>query len=453
MTIPMFVTAALFFHGFRGIITSHNMAVKAIVFVMPWSGLFINLGPTLQISDVLVAFYALIILFLRPNLIKLPKWILFLVAFVFMSIISALISMSKGVSYQISVANWAVSAEGRLATQVFKYTMWTCFLIIICSVKNYLKLESVSRTLVISIAVLSVLGLVQFFVFLLFGIDLFPIGHEQRTAIISGNIRITSFAGEPKGFATTLAVGISLLLFLNKDLSFNRSTRLSLLFLFFTCLILTASSSGFFLFFVVCVFFIISKLGQKNLSQISCVSSSISIFFGVMFFFFYLGSTTDILSPLSYRETYGIIDIIHYQTVERFRLDDTDAVYISYFLNNPDRMIFGLGLGLGYTEAMSYIPSHQEYYMFNTVMPPKSGVIEVFVASGVLGMLLFSLGLGFSVVTSTSDRDLQKMRLRELQYLSLGLIMMLSLRMYDAFLILTILTLLYCMGRKISVRI
>lgn len=417
-------------------------AIPVVICLLPWGALELNFGASVLPAELIAIVGTTSALVKRDFKLVLPTWARYIACFLLLSTLIGLFNLVDAMPFQTKSGSPAQNGIGRLAVQLFKWTFWVLFACNIWMWRKEINPVRIFRLYIASVALLSILGVAQFMIFTATGYDLFPLqALDGGSAFIGSNMRVTSFAGEPKRFATSLVIALIVLWTLWPILKIRRMTRIGLVTLFTSCLLLTGSSSGFFTFFAAGSIVMLMRLLPAPLSGQASQTAGFISFVSVAAFYFFLSMNFDPESLADNRPINGILDMVRYQTIERIQLDDTDAVYLSYFWDNLDRLALGMGLGLGHMEAMGHIPPHQRWYMDGSTMPPKSGVVESLVDAGLIGMMLFATGVSHLVSAGSSTAGLTIHHRKRIQAMGLALVVVLALRTYDLFLILCILSL------------
>lgn len=416
--------------------------IALVLALTPFGAVELNVGASMLPSEFVALVTVVSGIVARRGLLEVPPWGRLIFAFLLLSSIVGLFNLMDGTPYQ-AIGSDLQNGVGRIATQLAKWTIWILFILYFWSVRHLLDPAFLFRAYLMSIVLLASLGLLQFFVYRVTGIDIFPINREEGfTALLGETMRVTSLAGEPKRFASSLVTAIVVLFALGPMIPVRSWTRRAMVALLVSCLLLATSSSGFFTIAAAGIVLLVLLNSRVPFSGPAVRTITTLAVLMIACAYFSMAAITDLIAPHVSRSVEGLVDIIRFQTLDRLRLDDTDAVYVTFFVDNPEQLLFGVGLGLGHTSAMEYIPPHQQYYMSGTVMPPKSGVVEALVASGVLGLLLFGRAMSWIVVQGEGQSRLTPMRKLRLQSAGVALIVVASMRSYDFFTILCLLTLL-----------
>lgn len=416
-------------------------SIALVVFLLPFGLLRINMGATLSLAEVTAAFTSAST-FLRFNdKVELPRWLKYYFIFLNLSVFVGLISLAKGLPFSTVPQAWSANGIGRILIQYLKFLLWAFFCLAIWNKRAHINYIIIIRYYLYATTVLCILGIIQLLLIQTTGFNLFPLnGLEDGIATIGNSVRITSMAGEPKRLAMTIVVAFTTIIAFSRVLKLRKGYLYLMIGLYTLTLALTLSSSGFFTLFISLFLYFFFKTLNRPLRKKTHLSTCLFALIAIAFCFIVVIQTNSTRGTQYKMEDSNILELIEAQTIGRFKLDDTDSVYSDYFNKNPERILFGVGLGLGHMAAMDLIPQEQQYYMFGTTMPPKSGVMEAVIDSGAFGLLFLGISLYFLAYPNTLKvRRSNKFEI-SYQYFTLSMIVIFALRQYDIFSILILFT-------------
>lgn len=377
--IYFLIVVILFYYVFKSTIDLFHV----LIFVMPFQSWRYDVGLSITAFQIvlvlLIAINSLNNNYKRKNIFNFYNPFLVLYLF-YVAILTIIISVFF-ISYSTSDGGFFRST-GRFLSQIFLY--FTILLMVPISfnyVNSFEKLLSYFKIWIISLLVLSFLGLIQFFVYTYFSLDLFPIAVKGNGSIRSGLwsnsdlviFRINSLGGEPKGFSMSLILGYFIISIFN-DLNFNFfKYDKSLKFIFLILAFISLSTSAIVLFFLLYFINLFLLPGKDRYRKI----------------FLFLFSTIFLL--LIFIQIPLLNELIKDRLLERDLLrEDYDATIQNFLLHNPIFLIFGTGLGNVHFLAKDYIPIEYMYYMENSIFVAKSGYLRIVSELGLIGALFFS---------------------------------------------------------------
>jgi len=266
-------------------------------------------------------------------------------------------------------------------------------------------LSRLSRTYLLSLLILSLIGWVQLGVWLASGSNILPLdlllsvrasslgaAHSLRAGVVhfrgTAILRMNSLAGEPKYFGQSLALGLILLQVGWDEALRARKTRvrtLGLWFLFFLTMLATLSTSGFYLWLLGTATYLVLRLTpylsrslphRRKLASIGAPAVLIGV--GVLFVFLYNPTLRHTLTALA-----------RMRTVSRSPLEDFDQAIFRFLRHSPKRALVGTGVGNANLYAMPYLPPFARAYAQNTAFAAKIGILRIVSETGILGLLIF----------------------------------------------------------------
>lgn len=413
----------------------------AVAFV-PWAALDAELGISLKVSElvtlVLLGKYALSGRWRPERMPGIGYFLLFLLA----SLALAVITIQWGPEVPPFAGGSPMrNGYGRVLTTLIKVVILFGFLILLFSERRTVRPMLLLKTYVYSCLVLAMLGLLQFVVFSVTGVDIFPIGmfsSDGRSGyvLIAGELqlRVSSFGGEPKGLGQSLAIGLALLMVFGRMLGFAANRKRIAAALLFVVIVLTNSSSAFIVLLIVAGFTYVFSRRAVPFPRGVVTFLVLGISLGITGIYYGIAATTDTLAPIEYPQIDTFLESIQYKLTERVRLDDTDSLIMESFVGDIPGMVFGRGLGLVHHYAYVFIPPHMERYLWGSIVPPKSGVGLFLGHAGLLGIMLIAL----FVASLIPSRELlgrfsapsHVSIVKGAQALSFGLLAALMLRLY-----------------------
>lgn len=265
-------------------------------------------------------------------------------------------------------------------------------------------IEAIGKAYILGCVALSVIGLGQVAVWYATGANPLPIGLINSLAggrdadvLRSGQFewdgsmvyRMNSLGGEPKDLGQGLVVGVLILwagnLLLNRHVG-RRTTVVSALLLLSVFLTQSTSAyallaagvlTGVFASFVMSAR--ISKAAKRRV-ETYCVAGLTIALGGLLFVDTQrLGTIGEQIGDLMQERTTG----------RETYIEDADETVLSFLADQPRYAIFGTGMGTTHLFAMPYLPTKYAYYMQDTTLPFKSGILKIIAETGAIGLLLF----------------------------------------------------------------
>lgn len=366
--------------------------IEAILFLTPFRAIALNLGLSFTVSEVITILGIGVFLIVRGKReIVFSKAILPYLVYCVIS--TVLLSVLFVDAIPVKQGN-IMREEGRFLVQIILNILpvYGLLFLIVNYVKTYDQVIRGLRAFLSGITVLVALGLLQFLVFKVANIDLFPLGSytgNTRTSVfdvvagLSGWIRICSLGGEPKGLAAIAAVGLGTLLVLGKFLP-NTVKRYSIkAWVFALTLILTLSTGGILLGALLTM---LAFLFRITLSRINWNWTRLSVFLpatGILIISLrYFAYIEEVFQSRIINRIYGV------DSATAGGVEDFDQTILAFLKDQPEWAIFGTGWGNVHNLAQQYIPSEFAYYMQDTIFVAKSGYLKVVSESGGVGLLL-----------------------------------------------------------------
>ncbi|RWK60435.1 hypothetical protein [Mesorhizobium sp.] len=422
------------------------------VFFLPWGALTPDVGVNLPISKVLFLFLALkYSLHGRFGLNQIPHTKI-IALFTFIGIVSGFFTLAIA-DLGIEFAGGDLRNGGlrvAISTITFLLSLLPFALLFARGVQH--DITALLRTYVISVAILCVIGIVQYAVFRVLGTDILPIGllsvgdEAQRSGMLSFrgelDLRPSSLAGEPKVLALFAAsAGIILVAFGQKIFATQR-VRLCVFALALCIVYLTQSTSALIALPIGLGVYLVLKTLGRPLSSGAVLAVYLGAFSCMLVIYLSNVTSSPANSPfmvtdmpsISVEETNSVRDLFYQRTLGRIEVEDMDWVIIKSFLADPSSMILGRGFGLGHLTVDRYIPDALRHYMEGRVIAPKSGVTYFLVNGGIVMMVLMAIYLAkLTPVPLRIAPGLDSRRdifVRAAQLAMVPLILMMILRVY-----------------------
>ncbi|MDD5202068.1 MAG: hypothetical protein PHH41_02885 [Sulfurimonas sp.] len=354
-----------------------------LIFLLPFNQIFINVGLNLYAYQFILIL--LIVLHLKKTKILFigNKTIVLFISYVIIS--TAIISAFFITSF-LPLGGFFRS-EGRFIAQIILYLLTFSFIpISYLYISNFMDILKYFKIFFISLIVLSILGWIQFFIYNMTNIDIFPL------AIIDGNIRsgvdvmldmlifrMSSLGGEPKGLAISLSIGVITMHTFNyyQIKFFKYDTLIKILFL--SALLETLSTSGMVLSIILYIVFLVLTL-KMNIKKMNIKKIIVSLMFLV-------GVLIIIIQNQLFFQT-----MIEHRILDRdIANEDFDAPIKTLLIDRPQWLLFGSGLGNIHNLAFQDIPQETAHYMSNTIFTAKSGYLKLVSELGLIGFGLFFL--------------------------------------------------------------
>lgn len=382
------------------VLTRRMRYIEAVVFLAPFRAIALNIGLSFTATEVLVILgIGFLLLFRPPEKIRLVGSIL---PYLFYCVIST-VFLSLFVIDAIPVKQGNIlREEGRFLVQIVLNILpvYGLLFLIINYIHSQAELIKVLKAFIMGVTVLVSLALLQFVVFKGVGLDLFPLGSytgSNRSSVfkaveqLGGWIRVCSLAGEPKGLAAIIAVGVAVLILAGRFLPGLFSWYRVKAWVFCAVLILTLSTGGIVLggLLVVTAFGFRLLFSRYNWNFIR---PSVLLPF--------------VLIAAVVVRAYGVVAaIVQNRLVSRIAgdskytgggVEDFDQTIMAFLTDNPWWIVTGSGWGNIHNLSHKYIPSQFAYYMQDTIFVAKSGYLKIVSENGLIGVLLL---LFFEAVT------------------------------------------------------
>lgn len=393
-----------------------------LFFVTPFLNWSFDIGLNLTMFQIITIILIVITLI---NNINEKKYLLItekpLIFFILYMIISTIFISNFIIENYMDLGSFTRN-EGRFIGQII---FWLILFSIIPIMKNYINsfsdIYNYLKIYINALILLIILGWIQFSIFSVTGTDIFPLYVKDGHSVsgIWGYMdeqvfRVSSLGGEPKGFALSLTVGFFIIQIFNKqNIKFYKYDGTIKILMVIT-IIATLSTSGFVMFIILYFVYMIYSfkffgLGKLNLKKIIKL---LSLFIIILFI---LNKNSQVFSTI-YQEK--ILD-------RNITSEDYDAPIQKMFLDKPQYLLFGSGVGNIHNLAAQYIPQEYLHYMKDNIFVAKSGYLRIISELGLLGMFLF-LNFNFLLILSVYRSKIIK---KEYIFILIG-IMIISLFAY-----------------------
>ena len=365
--------------------------IEAGVFMLPFRSISFDYGLSFSIGQLLCVFALGQLLLVRPKRLRFDgPFLLFIGYCTLATVVISLLFMDY---IEVKGGNF-LREDGRFIAQlVLKlFFVFGTIFTVYSYATDVTKLRRILKCLLHGIALLGLLGVVQFLVFKVTGTDIFPIADLSRTdggrtsvfdtfSGLAGWLRVNSFGGEPKGLAAIVAVGTGLLLMARSaSLRIIKQPLLLAATLAVVC-VLTLSTGGIALCaaMIACFVLLTLLINRYNWNPLRPLI---------------LGP---LLAALVLTVRFGdfLGELFQQRFVDRFQgehtsggVEDFDQTILAFLTDNPEWVVFGSGWGNIHNLTQDYIPGMFAYYMANTVFVAKSGYLQLISENGVVGALL-----------------------------------------------------------------
>lgn len=217
---------------------------------------------------------------------------------------------------------------------------------------------------------ISILGIVQWIIFWIFKVDLFPMDRGYPLSVVTDYgkfIRATACLGEPKQLAKFTTLGVCLELFYEKYKRGKINIKIIAIHVFAT--FASASTTGVLMVGTGIVLYIYMKTSKKGIGAIGILA-------GIILF------------VSAFRIPF-VADKIFFRMNEWGEipmLEDCDTAVVRWLIANPIYSIFGVGLANTVGYAYDYIP-HGSPWIANYPFTLRRGIIQYVGESGIVGVL------------------------------------------------------------------
>jgi hypothetical protein len=349
-------------------------AFYILLFTLPLKNFYIYIVTSMEVWKFLSLFF--IMLYLYSWLMNISRKndkflaiLLLLLAYVILTTVVNYFLIPEG-AYNIITGGF-FKAEGRPITQIIYFCILLSLILIPYYFLKEADVKTVLRTVLYSAILVSILGVVQFLIVQLTGINIFPIhaidGTSHSGYLLQSIFRVNSIIGEPKHLAMFMVVAISILLFSDvNNVRLIKYKKISL-FLFAFNLVFAFSTTGYALIMIVLLFYL-------YISNIRLILFLAPLMLIISFFL------------INFNESF-IMQGVSAQTA-RIGLEIQDKSVLTYLKEEPLHAIIGTGLGNIHHYSSQYIPTG--YPIFKD-FPYKanSGLLFMMADYGLIGVFIF----------------------------------------------------------------
>ena len=359
---------------------------QVFIFFLPFAQLSYDIGLTIYLYQIILFLLMLAVLLSYRTIIFVNTTMYLYLLYIVVA--TTLISIFAIDEY-LDLGNYFRS-DGRFISQISLYLlMFSATLVSHHYIRKNVSFLPYFKIYIVSVAVLSLLGVIQVIMFHFTGNDVFPLsivgGIEREPAIFGRTIglyifRMSSFAGEPKSLAVHVIAAYFILQVFNynKIHLFPLDNKLKILFL--GALFATFSTGGYVLFVIIFTALMVMRLFTSkaiafhSINKNTIYGFTMLLFIGFIWLIFY-----DFLSIVFQNR---ILDRSLFS-------EDFDYVVMSFLINNPNWLYFGSGLGNIHNLSFEYIPENYLYYMGDAIFVAKSGYLRLLSEVGIVGFILF----------------------------------------------------------------
>jgi hypothetical protein len=276
--------------------------------------------------------------------------------------------------------------KGRYIVSILKFFLFNISPILLLPklIKKPSQIISSLTSYLTGIKILCFLGALQFCVYYLFGFDFLPYGLTKDNEVLSatedlifsnlGFLRISSLGGEPKGFAVSLVIGITMFVLANIANIEIKNSRIWLFFMFIV-FIFTLSTSGYILILLPLSFLFFTSLYNFHKNSFKKALALIILIFLISF---------------SWDFIYTILEARVFSRQSQLLTEDIDESVIDFLFSQPIYLFFGTGLGNIHQYSIKFISDN---YLFNLrlgeVFVSRYGYLKIISESGIIGFILF----------------------------------------------------------------
>jgi hypothetical protein len=379
--------------------------LAVLAFLVPWYGLRTEVGVGILPAQIVAIALALKYVACGRLSVKGLPGVGYLLALIVAGSVAALITfatLSAGSSYSGGAMR---NGMLRFCVALISFLLSLFPVALAYGARSALDPVLVLRAYVAGVLMLSVIGLAQFAVWHATAWDPLPIGlfladpDGVRSGMLQQGsfsfLRVSSLGGEPKSLGQSIVAAL-LILFTLRHKIMLKTRRLPIYVVLGAVLIMTASTSAFLTFLAGFLIVLAFRVVRKPLRQ-TTITWAITIFALIVMAVYFAQVSSQglphVIDPTA-SQSPSAVELLRQRTIERVEVEDSDFVILSSFIHDSAGIMLGRGFGLGHLLAEPFIPEQLAYYMKDTVIAPKSGVVLMLVAAGVPGLLLFSCMLG-----------------------------------------------------------
>lgn len=397
-----------------------DLAVPA--FLQPWFALTPNVGLNLPLSKLL--FGILIFKYLLHGRFDPIKSSLFLIYMLLLAsgLCAATVSLSVTGSGVEFVGGGFRNGWLRVFVAAMSLTLSFAPMFLLLAKGIDIPSRFLIRCICISLLTLCLIGICQFAVFVVTGIDMLPLGlfmgaEDAQTGMlaIGGSlyIRPGSLAGEPKSLGIGACVLLLMLITMGRQIFPSKFNRYFAGAGGLLTILLTQSTSAFIsLCLGSAVYLALRSVGRplRNGEIVSLYTAGAVVILSV---FLTRVSSIDTLG-LSAQEVAtpdSFVSLLQSRTLDRLEVEDFDVIILKSMLDDTQSMILGKGLGLAHLFTSDYIPDVWRYYMQDRIIFPKTGLTFYLASGGIFSVFLFVMLMAAMTPGAQRSGDLLDRRL------------------------------------------
>ncbi|WP_192361930.1 hypothetical protein [Mesorhizobium mediterraneum] len=399
-----------------------DLAVPA--FLLPWFALTPDIGFSLPLSK--IVFAVLIIKYLVHGRFDPVKSSIFLIYILLLAsglgaASFALWETSSGVEF---VGGAFRNGWLRVFVTAVSLTLGFAPIFLLLAKKVDIPFHFLIRCICISLLTLCLIGIFQFAVFVITGIDILPLGlftgaeaEDLRTGLVSmgGSLymRPGSLSGEPKSLGITACVLLLMLITMGRQIFPSKFARYLASGAGLLTVLLTQSTSAFVsLCLGLAVYLGLRRVGRPlRTGEVFSLYTVGAVLILTVFLTRVSDTDTIGLSTQYIEEPDSIISLLQSRTVNRLEVEDFDVIILKSMLNDPTMIVIGKGLGLAHLFTNDYIPDVWRYYMQDRIIFPKTGLTFYLASGGIFSVFLFVMLMTALTPGIQRERDLLDRRL------------------------------------------
>lgn len=384
--------------------TRPERALVAIVFLIPWGALYVDIGVYVSAYQIMVlalcvsCFLRSLYSDWRPGPIA---GVSVFAALILWAIVASLAQIGVIPDVALSTSGGVLRGPWmRGIVQIFMFTFTLSpALLVPMLMRRPEQAAELCRTYIKSAVIVGIIGWVQLVIWYRTGQNPMPIGFINaalggRSLGVGDGIfslgalpvfRMNSLSGEPRSLGGALVFAMMMIQAVAATTADVPRRKLLLVWLFLaTSTLATLSTSSFLLW-------TIGSLIQLPAAALLGVRLRISLprvlaIFSVIFAFFTAG-------VVAIESTgFPIIEIAQARTIERLdtngAVEDFDLAIIDYFKANPQRLAGGLGLGNAHLYAMRYLDAEFQWYAYGQVFAAKTNYLRLISEVGFIGLFM-----------------------------------------------------------------
>lgn len=381
-----------------GLPLGRDLAVP--IFLQPWFALTPDIGVGMSLSKIL--FGVLIIKYLyhrRFDPVNSPSFRIYILLLL-SGFAAAMFSLSASGS-DIEFTGGAFR-NGWLRVLVAAFNLTLAFAPMFLLLAHGVAIPSrfLIRCICISLIILCLIGIFQFIVFVLTGVDILPLGifmgaEEVRTGLVSMGglqyIRPGALAGEPKSLGLGACALLLLLITMGSQIFSSSTVRYFASGVALLAMILTQSTSAFVsLCLGLAVYLGLRSMGRPlRVAELVFWYSAGAVLILAVFIARVSAIDTTGLSAQDIEAPDSVVSLLQSRTLDRLEVEDFDMIILKSMINDPLSIVTGKGLGLAHLSTDEYIPEIWKYYMQDRIIFPKTGLTFYLASGGIISVSLF----------------------------------------------------------------